>query len=233
MPEFSRIAIARLKSNTRNARTHSKRQVRQIADSITQFGFVNPIVIDEDDVVIAGHGRLEAARQLGLSEVPVITVLGLSDTKKRLLMLADNKIAANAGWDREKLAIELGELSAEIEVEGLDISLTGFEVPEVDAIMGDFAEAQTGDEAFAEPSGPAVSRDGDIWILGQHRLACGNARSHGGARQTDGAASRLDDRSSILLTIWRSAVLVAEARFIIANLPKLRANSRRTSSSPS
>jgi hypothetical protein len=111
MLETISTPIAKLKPNPRNARTHSKKQLRQIADSIRQFGFVNPIIADENGVVIAGHGRLQAAAFLELNEVPVITLAGLTDAQKRTLMLADNKIAANAGWDRERLAIEIPELT--------------------------------------------------------------------------------------------------------------------------
>jgi len=100
-----------LKPNPRNARTHSKKQIRQIADSIIAYGFTVPVLIDESAMLIAGHGRLEAAKLLGLSKVPTIVLEGLSDAKKRALLLADNKIADNAGWDRERLAIELPELA--------------------------------------------------------------------------------------------------------------------------
>jgi ParB/RepB/Spo0J family partition protein len=115
-----------LKPNVRNARTHSKKQIRQIADSITTFGFVVPILIDEGRHVIAGHGRLAAAQLLGLTQVPVIEVQGLSEAKRRALALTDNKITENAGWDRELLAIELPELTELLIVEGIDISITGF-----------------------------------------------------------------------------------------------------------
>jgi DNA modification methylase len=170
--------VAALKPNPHNARTHSKKQIRQIADSIKQFGFVNPVLADENGSVIAGHGRLLGASMLGLTHVPVITLRGLTDAQMRALMLADNKIAANAGWDRERLAIEIPELTRQLEIEGLDISLTGFEIPEIDQLMVDFEE-DTSDPAdhFEEPSASPVSQTGDLWILGQHRLLCGNARS--------------------------------------------------------
>jgi hypothetical protein len=120
------IAVEAIKPNPRNARTHSKKQIRQIADSITAFGFLAPILIDDGGMVIAGHGRYRAAILLGLREVPVIRVEGLSDAKRRALALADNKIAENAGWNRELLARELPELADILVVEGLDISITGF-----------------------------------------------------------------------------------------------------------
>lgn len=168
--------VGSLKPNKRNARTHSKKQIRQIANSIKQFGFVTPIVADENGVVLLGHGRLQAALMLGLTEVPVITVCGLSDAQKRALMLADNKIASNAGWDREKLAIEIPELTALLEIEGLDIGLTGFEVPEIDQLATDFDDKNDPSDIFAEPSGAPVSQPGDLWILDQHRSMCGNSR---------------------------------------------------------
>jgi len=128
------IAVDELKPNARNARTHSKKQIRQIADSITAFGFVVPIVIDEGSNIIAGGGRYAAAVLLGLQEVLVIRVEGLSKAQRRALALADNKIAQNAGWDRELLASELPELAELLIVENLDISITGFAPVEIDQI---------------------------------------------------------------------------------------------------
>ena len=126
------IAVEAIKPNVRNARTHSKKQIRQIADSITAFGFLVPILIDQGGLIIAGHGRYAAAALLGLQEVPVIRVEGLSDAKRRALALADNKIAENAGWDRELLATELPELADILIVEGLDVSITGFAPVEIE-----------------------------------------------------------------------------------------------------
>ena len=126
MPTIEWIAVDTLKPNARNARTHSRRQIRQIADSIAAFGFLVPILIDEGRVVIAGHGRYAAAKLLGLKQVPAIEVRDLSEAKRRALSLADNKIAENAGWDRELLSAELPELADLLVVEGLDISITGF-----------------------------------------------------------------------------------------------------------
>src|SRR5262249_7152514 len=129
-----------LKPNPRNARTHSKKQIRQIADSISAFGFLTPVLVDEDYVIIAGHGRYAAAKLLGLGQVPAIEVRGLSVAKRRALALADNKIAENAGWDRAALATELPEL-AELLVEiELDIAITGFLPVEIDQITADHEE---------------------------------------------------------------------------------------------
>jgi len=174
------MSVKSLKSNPRNARTHSKKQISQIADSIRRFGFVVPIVTDENKMILAGHGRCQAALSLGLAAVPVLQVHGLSAAKKRALALADNKIAENAGWDREILAVELTELSEILIDEGLEISITGFAAVEIDQISTDF-EKNSSDPAdeigqrwlAARP----VSRPGDLWMLGQHRLLCGDARN--------------------------------------------------------
>jgi DNA modification methylase len=172
-------AVDALKPNARNARTHSKKQIRQIADSIAAFGFVVPILIDDGGVIIAGHGRYAAAVLLDLQEVPVIRVEGLSEAKCRALALADNKIAQNAGWDRELLAAELPELAEILILENLDISITGFAPVEIDQIATDF-EADPSDPAdTVDPewtNGAPLSRRGDLWQLGHHRLLCGDAR---------------------------------------------------------
>jgi DNA modification methylase len=175
-------AVEALKPNTRNARTHVKKQIRQIAESITTFGFVVPIVADETGLIIAGHGRYAAAKLLGLRDVPVIAVSGLSEAKRRALALADNKIAENAGWDRELLAQELPELAELLVLDGLELSITGFAPVEIDQLATDFGE-DAGDPADSlEPqwnSGPVTSKPGDLWQLGQHRLLCGDARQAG------------------------------------------------------
>src|SRR5438105_559280 len=129
------VSRAKLCRNKRNARTHSKKQIRQIANSIRRFGWTYPILTDENGGVIAGHGRLEAAEFLDLREVPVIVVTGLSDAEKRALALADNKIAENAGWDRALLAAELGELAVLLPECNLNIEITGFEPAEIDNLI--------------------------------------------------------------------------------------------------
>jgi ParB-like chromosome segregation protein Spo0J len=146
MHQIKWVSPHALKPNPRNARTHSKKQIRQIADSILAFGFVVPIVVDETDTILLGHGRLAAAIDLDLNEVPVIVLEGLSEAKKRALLLADNKITENAGWDRKRLSIELPELAELLIEEGLDISITGFAPVEIDQIAIDF-EADTSDPA--------------------------------------------------------------------------------------
>ncbi|NEY91566.1 site-specific DNA-methyltransferase [Rhodobacteraceae bacterium KMS-5] len=161
-----------------NARTHSRAQIKQIAASITAFGFVNPILVDAQDQVIAGHGRLAAAKHLGLTEVPVLSVTHLSAAEKRAYILADNRLAEKAGWDRDILAIELQAL---VEFD-FEVELTGFAIAEIDVILDDARErggGATGDAADdvpALPAGPAITKLGDLWQLGPHRLICGDAR---------------------------------------------------------
>ncbi len=171
-------ALETLKRNPRNARTHSKRQIKAIAESVKVFGFTNPVLVDDAGMILAGHGRYEAARLLGLVEVPTIRISDLSEAQKRAYVLADNKLAERAGWDREILTLELGELSLLLPEVGLSIELTGFEAPEIDLMMADADEekaASADDEILAIPV-TAASRPGDIWVLGRHRLACGDAR---------------------------------------------------------
>src|SRR5215208_1212073 len=140
------VAIDQIKTNPHTARTHSNKQIAQIADSVRAFGFTTPILIDENGVLLAGHGRLEAAKLLGWKTVPAVIVAGLSDAKKRALALADNKIAQNAGWDREQLTSELADLPELLLLDDLEISITGFEPAEIDALHVDF-EDTTSDPA--------------------------------------------------------------------------------------
>jgi DNA modification methylase len=176
--EIQLIPAANLRLNNRNARTHSKKQVRQIAESIRRFGWTYPILADEGGAILAGHGRFKAAELLGLAQVPVITVSHLSEAEKRALVLADNKIAENAGWDREILAAELGDLARLLPQANLDIEITGFEAPEIDRLMGDLVDGED-DPADDVPklTEEPVSRRGDLWLLGRQRLVCGDATS--------------------------------------------------------
>lgn len=163
----------RLRPWARNARKHSKKQVRQIADSIREFGFTNPVLIDEDMTILAGHGRVEAAKLLGLETVPCLRLSEMTEAQKRAYVLADNKLALNAGWDDDLLAEELGALQ-ELQ---FDVSLTGFSIPEVDALIEGLAPEEPGDPADDAPAadGPPRCRPGDVWRLGPHRLVCGDA----------------------------------------------------------
>jgi ParB-like nuclease domain/DNA methylase len=179
MHQVQMISIDAVKPNPRNARTHSKKQIRQIADSIKAYGFTVPILVDEAGVLLAGHGRLEAAKFLGLKTVPAIAVEGLSEAKKRALLLADNKIASNAGWDRKALAIEIPALTELLIEEGLEISVTGFQPVEIDQIATDFEDDADDPADVIEEnckSAKPVGKAGQLWLLGDHRLLCGDAR---------------------------------------------------------
>ncbi|MDO9053397.1 MAG: site-specific DNA-methyltransferase [Gallionella sp.] len=155
-----------------NARTHSDDQVAQIAASIREFGFNNPILVDGERGLIAGHGRLLAARKLGLNTVPVIELAHLSPTQKRAYILADNRLAENAGWDKELLALEL----ADLKLSEFDLDLLGFSGDELDELLNAAnKEGLTDDDAVPEVTENPVSRTGDVWLLGNHRLLCGDA----------------------------------------------------------
>ena len=164
--------VGELIPDPRNARTHPKRQINQLKRSIEAFSFTNPILADPDGHVIAGHGRLIAARELGLLEVPVIHLPGLSDTQKRALRIADNKIALGASWDLEILQNELGDL-ASIDVD-IDATLTGFSTGEIDVILSSSVDPD--DEVIPPLSQNARTKLGDVWILGKHRVGCGDCR---------------------------------------------------------
>lgn len=171
------LPLDQLRPWPRNARIHSRKQVRQIADSIAQFGFTNPVLIDGENRILAGHGRVEAARELGMATAPCLRVDHMSAAEKRAYVLADNKLALNAGWDEELLALELKELmAAEID---FDVGLTGFSIAEVDHLIEGLAPTEPGDPAddqLPDPDAlPSRCRPGDIWQLGPHRLVCGNA----------------------------------------------------------
>lgn len=170
----------RLAPYARNARTHSSEQVAQIAASIVEFGFTNPILVDRDFGIIAGHGRLMAAQRLELSAVPVIMLEHLSDAQRRALIIADNKIAENAGWDEELLRQEL----AALRLEAFDLEVLGFSGSELDDLLAEIDLDETpppalGDPDFVPepPKANPVSRRGDVWIMGPHRLICGDSTS--------------------------------------------------------
>ena len=169
--------VSGLRPYANNARTHSRKQLKQIATSIERFGFTNPILISEAGEIIAGHGRVEAAKLLGLKNVPTIVLAHLTDAERRAYVLADNKLALNAGWDRDILAIELQGL---IDLD-FDVELTGFGLAETDFILDDAAqsdpEGSDGPEDYVPPlATAALTRRSDIWLLGRHRLICGDAR---------------------------------------------------------
>ena len=178
------MPVARFRPYRANARTHSKKQIRQIADSIRRFGFTNPVLIGQDGEIIAGHGRIEAAKLIGLESVPTVRLAHLDAAQRRAYVLTDNKLALNAGWDQELLAIELQGLLAL----DFDIEVTGFSPAEIDVVLDEAregapdgpAKAEAEDEVPFRPGDPAsaVTRPGDVWCLDRHRLICGDARDH-------------------------------------------------------
>src|SRR4051794_39491107 len=170
-PPYKTAAVTELVPYARNARTHSDAQVAQIAASISEFGFTNPVLVDGDRGVIAGHGRLLAARKLGMTEVPTIELAHLSPAQKRAYVLADNKLALNAGWDPDMLRIELGDL----QIEGFDLGLTGFNADEIASFLIEHTGGLTDPDAVPDVPEQPVTRPGDVWHLGRHRLVCGDS----------------------------------------------------------
>ena len=194
--KYLEISPAKLRQNSSNVRTHSKAQIAELASAIRHFGFTNPILADEQYVILAGHARWQAAKQLGLRAVSVIVLSGLTPVQRRALVLFDNKIGEKAGWDRAALAHELDDLSSLLAAEGLDIALTGFEAPEIDGLMGDLVDPEhdrVDDFAQAHASEIGVSQVGDLWSLGRHRVACGDATDEAAIRTLMGR-----DRASMV-----------------------------------
>jgi len=164
--------ISKLIPYARNARTHSDEQVGQIAASIKEWGWTTPVLVDEHGGIIAGHGRTLAAQKLEMTEVPVMVAKGWTEAKKRAYVLADNKLALNAGWDNEMLALELAEL------QGLDfdLDLTGFSAEEIEALIPvEVTEGLTDEDKVPEIPKQPVTREGDVWVLGKHRVMCGDS----------------------------------------------------------
>ncbi|PKB13521.1 DNA methylase [Novosphingobium kunmingense] len=167
-------AVSALRAHPNNPRTHSARQLKQIEASISRFGFLNPVLIDSENRIIAGHGRVSAARSLGLESVPVLSISGMSEAERRAYIIADNRLAELAGWDDDLLRVELGGI-LELEPD-FDLDLTGFAGAELEALLN------AADDSRGEPEAPevdrtnVVTRTGDLWVLGKHRLLCGDAR---------------------------------------------------------
>jgi DNA modification methylase len=171
------LPISSLKPFARNARTHSKKQIHQIAASIEEFGFTNPVLVDQDGHILTGHGRVAAAKELGWTHAPTLRIDHLSKAQRRAYVLADNRLAEKAGWDPDLLRLELGELS-DLDLD-FDLEITAFETAEIDALIDGEARAPKQDPADAVPAvgaGPAVTRTGDLWRLGDHLLFCGDSR---------------------------------------------------------
>jgi len=170
--ELENIAVSELVPFAKNSRTHDDAQVAQIAASIREFGFTNPVLVDEVNGIIAGHGRVMAARKLKLTEVPCIRLSHLSESQKRAYVIADNKLALNAGWDEAMLKLELADLKAL----DFDLDLTGFNTDEIDALLADEGtEGLIDPDDTPEPPIEPVTRLGDVWVCGKHRVMCGSA----------------------------------------------------------
>jgi ParB-like chromosome segregation protein Spo0J len=166
--------INKLVPYARNSRTHSDEQVAQIAASIKEWGFTTAVLVDEQGGIIAGHGRTLAAQRLKMKEVPVMVAAGWSDAKKRAYIIADNKLALNAGWNNEMLALELGELK-DLD---FDLDLTGFTADEIAALMPvDVTEGLVDEDQIPEVPEVSITVQGDVWVLGKHRLMCGDSTS--------------------------------------------------------
>lgn len=175
-PTIELVPLASLRPNPRNARIHSKKQVRQVAESIAATGIMDPIVVTDDNMILSGHGRAAAAKRAGWQIVPILRFSGLTEAQRRAYVIAANRVAECAGWDRDLLSIELGELSELLPKEGLEISLTGFEVAEVDALLADFAAGPTSEEPIPPMPQTPVSHGDDLWRLQKHRLLCADTR---------------------------------------------------------
>ena len=172
--QIETLAIDRLIPYARNSRTHSDAQVAQIAASIKEFGFTNPVLIDAEGGIIAGHGRVMGARQLGLAEVPCIRLGHLTDAQRRAYVIADNRLALNAGWDDAMLALEMRDLMDE----GYDVGLTGFQNDEIDDLLAGLDGTKKGltdPDDIPPVKPPPITQPGDVWLLGKHRLMCGDS----------------------------------------------------------
>lgn len=165
------ISLDDLHAYERNTRTHSEEQIEQLKKSITEFGFTNPILIDEDNVIIAGHGRSVAARELGMKEVPCLRLTGLSEVQRKALRIADNQLALNAGWDEDLLRMELED----IRLEDFNLDVIGFSLDEVERLLNEPEEEKVVEEDNAPEIAPERCHRGDIWQLGNHRLMCGDS----------------------------------------------------------
>jgi DNA modification methylase len=169
---FEKVNIDRLVPYVRNARTHSKEQILQLRASLREFGFVNPVIVDKDLNVIAGHGRILAAKEEGITEVPCVFAEHLTEAQKRAYIIADNRLALNAGWDAEMLSVELADLQAA----DFDVSLLGFDDAELNKLLGGAEDVKEDDfDVEGELAKPALTKAGDLWLLGQHHLVCGDS----------------------------------------------------------
>ena len=173
VPAYKAAKVADLIPYARNSRTHSAEQIGKIAASIREFGFLNPVIVDGANGIIAGHGRILAAQKLGLEDVPTIEASHLSEAQRRAYIIADNRLALDAGWDDEMLRVELRDLEAT----GFDLALTGFDLSEIAALTLDATEGLTDPDAVPDVPAVPVTVLGDVWLLGRHRLMCGDSTS--------------------------------------------------------
>ena len=170
--EMKLVPIGKLVPYVNNARTHSPEQINKLRSSLREFGFINPVIIDRDFGVIAGHGRILAAKEEGITEVPCVFADHLTEAQKKAYIIADNRMAMDAGWDEELLRVEIEALQAE----AFDLSLTGFDEKELSDLFKDDADVQEDDfDVDAELEKPTFSKTGDVWTLGRHRLVCGDS----------------------------------------------------------
>ena len=170
--EMQLVSIEKLVPYVNNARTHSPEQINKLRSSLREFGFINPVIIDRDFGVIAGHGRILAAKEEGITEVPCVLADHLTEAQKKAYIIADNRMAMDAGWDEELLRVEIEALQAD----AFDLSLTGFDEKELSDLFKDDTDVQEDDfDVDAELQKPVVTRPGDVWTLGQHRLVCGDS----------------------------------------------------------
>ncbi len=173
-PSIKTVSVADLIPYARNSRTHSEEQVTQIAASIKEFGFLNPVIVDGEKGIIAGHGRVMAAKKLGMTELPAVEASHLTDAQRRAYIIADNKLALNAGWDDEMLRVEFAELTEA----GFDLDLTGFSLDEIGALqIEEIPPGLTDEDAVPDVPVTPVTVEGDVWLLGRHRLMCGDSTS--------------------------------------------------------
>lgn len=170
--EMQLVPVAKLVPYVNNARTHSPEQINKLRSSLREFGFINPVIIDRDFGVIAGHGRILAAKEEGITEVPCVFADHLTDAQKKAYIIADNRMAMDAGWDEELLRVEIEALQAE----DFDLALTGFDEKELSKLFDDGTEGEEDDfDVTAELEKPVSSKPGDVWTLGRHRLVCGDS----------------------------------------------------------
>ena len=186
---FEKVNIDKLVPYARNARTHSKEQILQLRASLREFGFVNPVIVDKDLNIIAGHGRVMAAKEEGITEIPCVFAEHLTEAQKRAYIIADNRLALNAGWDTEMLSVEIAELQGS----DFDIALLGFDDAELNKLLGGMEDIKDDDfDVESELQKPAISKPGDLWLLGKHRLVCGDStKSDTFAQLMDGKRANL------------------------------------------